>query len=408
MKKVLAVVLTTVLMVSVLLTGLFSITASAATSGTIGDCWWSLDGTVLTIGGNGAMEDFYLSKTAPWFRKNMTEVIIQKGVTSIGSCAFRACTCITSITIPNTVKTIGIAAFEDCTLLKEIYYLGTEIEDANILVGRNNPCLFEANWHNNSCIGSIQHAYDDSCDSICNICGNIRTISHAYDGDCNSECNVCGNIRTAFEHNFGQWAIISMPSCTAKGTEIRTCSTCKQEETRDVPETGHALGVWKVTTQPTCENKGKQTKSCSKCSYKETKEIDATGHSYLNQWTIDTKATCTTTGSKSHHCLNCDSKTDLTNIAPTGHSFDDWETTKEPTCTKEGTQSRKCNDCPKIETKTIHANGHSYDSNWVIDIKATCTTTGSKSHHCSNCNSKTDLTNIAPTSHNFGVLSPIY
>ncbi len=54
MKKVLSVLLAVFLMISILPTNLFSITASAATSGTTGDCHWTLDGTTLTISGNGA------------------------------------------------------------------------------------------------------------------------------------------------------------------------------------------------------------------------------------------------------------------------------------------------------------------------------------------------------------------
>lgn len=56
MKKLLSFLLSVMLILSVVPMGLFSITASAATSGKTGDCTWSLDGTVLTISGNGAME----------------------------------------------------------------------------------------------------------------------------------------------------------------------------------------------------------------------------------------------------------------------------------------------------------------------------------------------------------------
>ena len=56
MKRVLSIMLSTVMMISLLTMGLFSVTASAATTGTTGAaCTWSLDGTVLTISGNGKM-----------------------------------------------------------------------------------------------------------------------------------------------------------------------------------------------------------------------------------------------------------------------------------------------------------------------------------------------------------------
>lgn len=61
--------------------------AAAAASGTTGDCTWSLNGTVLTISGNGAMGDYVPSWPSPW-GKDVTEVVIQNGVTSIGKSAF--------------------------------------------------------------------------------------------------------------------------------------------------------------------------------------------------------------------------------------------------------------------------------------------------------------------------------
>ena len=57
MKKILSMILAVVLIFAVLPLG--AITASAATSGTTGDCTWTLDGTVLTISGNGAMDNSY-------------------------------------------------------------------------------------------------------------------------------------------------------------------------------------------------------------------------------------------------------------------------------------------------------------------------------------------------------------
>ena len=92
----------------------FPITATAetATSGTTGDCTWTLDGTVLTISGNGAMADYAYNSTLPWGTK-FTELIISEGVTHIGDYAFYGSGSLTIITIPSTVTSIGSAAFRD-------------------------------------------------------------------------------------------------------------------------------------------------------------------------------------------------------------------------------------------------------------------------------------------------------
>ena len=93
--------------------------ASAATSGTTGDCTWTLDGTVLTINGNGEMGD-YDWDGGPW-GKEISKVIIEDGVTSIGDYAFVDCSSLTSVTIPDSVMNIGCDAFFYCYGLTNIY-----------------------------------------------------------------------------------------------------------------------------------------------------------------------------------------------------------------------------------------------------------------------------------------------
>ncbi len=128
MKKILAITLTLVLLLSVIPMGLFTITASAATSGTTGDCTWSLDGTVLTISGNGKMGNYIRAyndvlrkntTNAPW-GIDITEVIIENGVTAIGRYSFDACSSLTKVTLPESVTSIGEAAFANCESLASI------------------------------------------------------------------------------------------------------------------------------------------------------------------------------------------------------------------------------------------------------------------------------------------------
>jgi len=80
-----------------------------------------VDGT-LYIEGTGKMESidgWYASSYAPWsaHNKDIKEVIIADGVTSIGKYAFLDCSSLTSVTIPDTVTDIGICAFADCSSL---------------------------------------------------------------------------------------------------------------------------------------------------------------------------------------------------------------------------------------------------------------------------------------------------
>ena len=52
--------------------------------------------------------------------RSLTSVTIPDSVTSIGSYAFQGCTSLKSVTIPNSVTSIGNYAFEDCTSLKSV------------------------------------------------------------------------------------------------------------------------------------------------------------------------------------------------------------------------------------------------------------------------------------------------
>ena len=98
--------------------------ASAQTNGECGadgaNLTWVLgdDGT-LTISGTGAMKDYPSYSVGPW-GKNVKNIIIESGATSIGYRAFYGCSSLTSITIPDSVTSIGGYAFFNCGSLTSI------------------------------------------------------------------------------------------------------------------------------------------------------------------------------------------------------------------------------------------------------------------------------------------------
>ena len=119
-------------------------------SGECGDnATWELTGAntnmVLTVSGNGAMDDYTDVNDIPWYSerqnivkvviepgithigrgafnycKNLDSITISEGVTSIGEKAFSACSSLTSITIPDSVTSMGAFAFVKCTSLKNV------------------------------------------------------------------------------------------------------------------------------------------------------------------------------------------------------------------------------------------------------------------------------------------------
>ena len=104
-----------------------AIAASAASSGNCGDSgsnvtWLLDDNGTLTISGSGKIEDYRSDIDQPWYsnRSDITSVVIEPGVTSIGSLAFYECSNLTSITIPSGFISIGDYAFWNCTGLTSI------------------------------------------------------------------------------------------------------------------------------------------------------------------------------------------------------------------------------------------------------------------------------------------------
>ena len=120
--------------------------ADTTASGTCGDnLTWELDSDgKLTISGEGAMEDYY-SGNAPWDTKAelIEKVVIEDGVTIIGSYAFYGCSNITNVTLPSSVISIGNYGFYNAiSKIENVYYDGN-IEswlEINFKDFGSNPC----------------------------------------------------------------------------------------------------------------------------------------------------------------------------------------------------------------------------------------------------------------------------
>ena len=126
--------ITTVWLIA-LLTGLMSMGAATVqaqnpTSGTAGPLTWKYDiGTkTLTISGKGEMPSYVTIKNnnfiprSPWdsFRDMMESVVVEEGVTRIGSGAFSSSKALVTVTVPEGVKTIDLLAFAGCSKLSSI------------------------------------------------------------------------------------------------------------------------------------------------------------------------------------------------------------------------------------------------------------------------------------------------
>ena len=100
-------------------------TDGVASSGTCGEklTWTLTDEGTLTISGTGEMTDFAenVFTGSIWYNnQSITEVIVEEGVTSIGSGAFYKCQNISSVSLPSGLVKIGNYAFDSCTSLSAV------------------------------------------------------------------------------------------------------------------------------------------------------------------------------------------------------------------------------------------------------------------------------------------------
>lgn len=120
-------------------------------------------------------------------------------VTAIGQYAFKNSG--STLYLPKSVTNIDAGAFISCSNLKTVYYEGTEIDRANIVIEGENSNLTGATWvysHEHSYSREVTHptcTTDGYTTHICSVCGDtfvddeIRAPGHNY---VNNYCTVCG------------------------------------------------------------------------------------------------------------------------------------------------------------------------------------------------------------------------
>ncbi len=119
-RKVLSVIISMVLV----LTFILPISVFAEKVG--GDCGdgvtWSLDEGVLTVSGNGKMDDFATYEEVPWYGldHSIKSIVLENGITHVGGKAFSSIG-YPDMIIPESVTTIGENAFSCNPPLSNIY-----------------------------------------------------------------------------------------------------------------------------------------------------------------------------------------------------------------------------------------------------------------------------------------------
>ena len=194
MKKVISFIL----VISILL-GLFSgLSFNSAALDSSGSCGeyvtyiFNSSTGLLTISGSGEMKDYYDGEVSPFSNQyGIKTVVIENGVTSIGSYAFENCRDLKSITIPGSVTSIDYQAFYNCRSLTSITILDSVTSigfGAFYGTGYYND---SANWDNNVLyIGNHLIEAKDSISGAYTIKSGTKTVAgYAFD-DCSRLTSV--------------------------------------------------------------------------------------------------------------------------------------------------------------------------------------------------------------------------
>lgn len=101
-------------------TGVCTACGNAGTLGNNVNWTYDENSKTFTISGEGVMTNWTNAASVPWADKktNIEKVVIENGITSVGSYAFKDCTNLTDVSIPDSVHTIDVSAFDNTGLTK--------------------------------------------------------------------------------------------------------------------------------------------------------------------------------------------------------------------------------------------------------------------------------------------------
>ena len=272
---------------------------------------------------------------------------------------------------------------------------------------------------------------------------------------------VCDTCQTAYgtvdaaKHNWGDWVETKAATCTATGTETRTCTyNGEHKETRSTAMIAHtpAAAVKEKENAATCENGGsyeeaiyctvceaeisRESKTtnalghdltphdakaatcmekgweayntCKRCDYTTYKELPALGHDW-GEWTVITPATETAEGSKQRVCKRDETHKETQKIPQLAHTHkytrkdtDEKYLASAATCTEAATYYYSC-ECGDKGTETFtfgNALGHDHSVPLNNGEAATCTANGKESDmQCSRCDDVKTGATIKATGH---------
>ncbi len=319
----------------------------------------------LTLKGSGAMKDYpYIDDEGKMIfpswaggsNYDITDIIIENGITHIGNSAFAGMLRLENVSIPSTVKTIGKNAFSGSILLKSVHLpasvetIGTGafttkgIVFKGVFVDKNNKSFTDVNGmlldKNKETLYLIPSA---GSTVVLEIPDTVKTIVDKAAVNCVNlkEVVIPKSVTTLGDEVFtGEKSAVekitilnpklSLPEQLTLVTDIKKLTIAgydnstaqKYAKALNISfevidkQCSHKFDSGKVTKKANCKATGIKTYTCSLCGETKTETIAKTGHTYKN---VVTKATLSKNGKIENKCTVCGkiSKTTTINYAKT-------------------------------------------------------------------------------------------
>ena len=257
--------------------------------------------------------------------QNLITVHIPDSVTTIGEGAFQGCDKLTSITIPKSVESIAtnsiaVDAFWYCDSLASIWVDKENIhyssDEAGVLYNKDKsvlmllPPAFEGEYIIPDGVTEIaNHAIGGAsagCSNVTKIvipasvtrigygmfygCDNLETVVYCgTEEQWNSIVVETEYIAQVQYHMYGDWDVVTSPSCQESGLKQRVCKYCNNIDVQDIPAINHD---WADATYDFAED-GSSCTATRVCK-NDAKHVETATATITSA--VKTPATCTVDG----------------------------------------------------------------------------------------------------------------
>ncbi len=195
--------------------------------------------------GNEFSNTFYYNNKLYINGKEIRQLVIPEGVTSIGAYTFCNCSSLTSVTIPNSVTSIGNYAFEECSGITSVSIPNSVISIGD---GAFKGCSGISSVHIPNSVTSIGNGAFKNCKGLISltISNSVTSIENGTFQSCSSltSVNIPGSVKSIGDFAFSYCSNLSSVSIPNSVTSIgnEAFDDCYSLTTVIIPNSVTTLG----------------------------------------------------------------------------------------------------------------------------------------------------------------------